>query len=99
MILLDRLLADPYLILFNKSDSLWRGAFFVVDWASQKKTPPKAGLFVEHVQESVLVSTLKRCFALLTQIKVRGRKMRLVAPLASLVTGTVPVFRVGRCTG
>ena len=99
MILLDRFLADPDLILFNKSDSLWGVAFLLWIGRANKKTPPKAGLFVEHVQESVLVSTLKRCFALLTQIKVRGRKMRLVAPLASLVTGTVPVLRVGRCTG
>ena len=99
MILLDRFLADPDLILFNKSDSLRGVAFLLWNGRANKKTPPKAGLFVEHVQESVLVSTLKRCFALLTQIKVRGRKMRLVASLASLVTGTVPVFRVGRCTG
>ena len=99
MILLDRSLPDPPPILFNTSDSHWGVAFLLWIGLANKKTPPKAGFFVEHVQESVLVSTLKRCFALLTQIKVRGHKMRLVALLVSLVTGTVPVPRVGCCTG
>jgi hypothetical protein len=40
-----------------------------------KKTPPKAGFFEEHVQESVLVSTLKRRSALLTQIKIKALKL------------------------
>ena len=39
---------------------------------ANKKTPPKAGFFEELVQESVLVSTLKRRSALLTQIKTKA---------------------------
>ena len=75
MILLDRFLADPDLILFNKSDSLWGVAFLLWIGRANKKTPPKAGLFVEHVQESVLVSTLKGCFALLTLKKPKSPQM------------------------
>ena len=72
MILWDRLFADPHLIFFNKSDSPRGVAFLLCNGLGNKKTPPKAGFFVEHVQESVLVSTLKRCFALLTHVKAKS---------------------------
>ena len=64
-----------------------------------KKTPPKAGVFEEHVQESVLVSTLKRRSALLTQLKIKALKLRLVVLPDSLETGTVPLSSVGSCKG
>ena len=66
MILWDRLSADPHLILFNKSNPPSRVAFLWRLGLVNKKTPPKAGFFEEHVQESVLVSTLKKYSALLT---------------------------------
>ena len=55
-------------LLRNKSDSPWGVAFLLCIGLGNKKTPPKAGFFVEHIQESVLVSTLKRRSALLTQV-------------------------------
>ena len=75
MILWDRLSADPHLILFNKSNPRRRVAFLWCLGLANKKTPPKAGFFEEHVQESVLVSTLKRRSALLTQIKIKALKL------------------------
>ena len=69
MILRDWLIADPHLILFNKSNPPSRVAFLWRLGLVNKKTPPKAGFFEEHVQESVLVSTLQRRSALLTQAK------------------------------
>ena len=72
MILWDRLSADPHLILSNKSNLLRRVAFLWHLGLLNKKTPPKAGFFEEHVQESVLVSTLKRRSALLTQFKIKA---------------------------
>ena len=75
MILWDRLSADPHLILFNKSNPPSRVAFLWRLGLANKKTPPKAGFFEEHVQESVLVSTLKRRSALLTQIKIKALKL------------------------
>ena len=75
MILWDRLFADPHLILFNKSDSPRGSLFLLCIGLGNKKTPPKAGFFVEHVQESVLVSTLQRCFALLTPEKAKSPQM------------------------
>ena len=59
---------------FLKSDSHWRVAFLWPIWRGNKKTLPKAEFFVEHVQESVLVSTLKRCSALLTRAHHVGHK-------------------------
>ena len=68
-------------------------------WLGNKKTLPKAEFFVEHVQESVLVSTLKRCSALLTQMHFESHQTEMVVLRASLVTGTVPAASAGSCTG
>ena len=51
---------------------------------------------MEHIQESVLVSTLKRCSALLTQPDHRSVESFLATKQVGLPTGTVPV---GRFTG
>ena len=75
MILWDRLSADPHLILSNKSNPPSRVAFLWRLGLPNKKTPPKAGFFEEHVQESVLVSTLKRRSALLTHVKIKALKL------------------------
>ena len=83
MILWDRLSADPHLIFFNKSNPPSRVAFLWCLGLANKKTPPKAGFFEEHVQESVLVSTLKRCSALLTQIQTKSEDF-IVSPLLVL---------------
>ena len=66
-------------------------------WLGNKKTLPKAEFFVEHVQESVLVSTLKRCSALLTQVHIESRQVVMVALRVSLVTGTVAAANAGSC--
>jgi hypothetical protein len=71
VILWDRLSADPHLILFKKSNPPWRVAFLWRLGLANKKTPPKAGFLEEHIQESVLVSTLKRRSALLTQAEIK----------------------------
>ena len=91
MILWDRLSADPHLILSNKSNPPSRVAFLWRLGRTNKKTPPKAGFFEEHVQESVLVSTLKRRSALLTQIQTKGGEFIVSPCLVALSTVTVTV--------
>ena len=69
----------------------FEGRFFWFSLAN-KKAPPKAGLFrEEHIQESVLVSTLKRRSALLTQIQTKGGESFVSPCLVALSTGTVTV--------
>jgi hypothetical protein len=66
---------------------------------ANKKPRRRQGFFEEHVQESVLVSTLKRCSTLLTQIKIRALNCDWSLLPDSLVTGTVPLTSVGSCRG
>ena len=68
-------------------------------WDIKQKKSPAEGRGrnqVEHIQESVLVSTLKRCSALLTQLEHRSVESFLATKQVGLSTGTVPV---GRFTG
>ena len=48
----------------------------------------------EHVQESVLVSTLKRRSALLTLLKINPGELPEPSGEAALLIGTVPVARL-----
>ena len=67
-------------------------AGFLFFCLSNKKAPPKAELLrEEHIQESVLVSTLKRRSALLTQIQLKGGESDVSPCLVALSTGTVTV--------
>ena len=92
-------MADPQPTFLQQKRLLSGGAFLLCMGFGNKKTLPKAEFFVEHVQESVLVSTLKRCFSLLTQIQPKSLQTWLVVRLASLVTVTVPVLSAGCCMG
>ena len=66
--------------------------FFLWFSLANEKAPPKAGLFKEeHVQESVLVSTLKIRSSLLTQIQFNGGESVVSPCLVALSTGTVTV--------
>ena len=56
------------------------------------KNPAKGRVFwMERIQESVLVSTLKRRSALLTQLKTRPEKWKQPPDEVALATVTVPI--------
>ena len=77
---------------FRSVTGPFEGRFFLWFSLVNEKAPPKAGLFrEEHIQESVLVSTLKRSSALLTQIQAKGRESNVSPCLVALSTGTVTV--------
>ena len=60
-------------------------------WPIKKPRQRRGFLREEHIQESVLVSTLKRRSALLTQIQTKGGESFVSPCLVALSTGTVTV--------
>ena len=89
MIAWERACPSPPVLFSNRS---FRGPFFCGFLWSTKKPRQRRSLYSEeHVQESVLVSTLKRRSALLTQIQTTDGESIVSPCLVALSTGTVTV--------
>ena len=65
--------------------------FYVFLLPTKKPRQRRSFCREEHIQESVLVSTLKRRSALLTHMQTKGRNSVVSPCLAALSTGTVTV--------
>jgi len=72
---------------------LWAGFFYVFRLPTKKPRQRRSFCREERVQESVLVSTLKRRSALLTQTQTKSEDLIVSPFLVALSTGTVPVCR------
>ena len=84
--------------LFFISHRSFRGPVFLLFFLWSTKKPRRRRSFCreEHIQESVLVSTLKRRSALLTQVQSKSGDCIVSPCLVALSTGTVTVGPQGR---